>query len=500
MDLPEHHTKIVCTIGPASSSESKLKELILAGLNVARINFSHGDIEQHRNTIKNIHKAASELNSIVNIMADLPGPRIRVGDMGDKPVNLKTGDSVYLTTDEVKGNSEIIPVNYKQLYESLAPNSYVYLNDGFIQLMCREVTKEGAECEVMVGGILSSHKGVNLPGSKLFIDSITKKDLEFMEFALSEGIHTFSLSFIERADDVKKAREFAASKGKNIYLIAKIERETAVQNIDSIIEEADAIMLARGDLGVEVPIEGVPILQKVIIHKANLVGKPVITATHMLESMIENNRPTRAEVTDVANAILDGTDAVMLSGETTIGKYPVESVRMMAEIAERTENWRNETGWGLDILTRGIDKIAMSIRAKYGEGASCSLGEEMDSMAMSISDVIALQVNEAIQKLNVDYVIIPTVTGRTPRHISRFKPPRWIFALSTHRDTCEQLTLSYGVYPICIENENPDWEKRTTEILKDMEIASCGDLVVLTRGATSETGSGTNLLKIFTIA
>ncbi|MDK2892088.1 pyruvate kinase [Methanohalophilus sp.] len=499
MDLPDHQTKIVCTIGPVSSPESKLKELILAGLNVARINFSHGDIEQHRNTIKNIRKAASDLNSIVNIMADLPGPRIRVGNMGDEPVTLRTGDRVYLTTDEIEGNSKIIPVNYSKLYESISPNSHVYLNDGFIQLLCRKVTEKGVECDVMVGGILSSHKGVNLPGSKLFIDSITKKDLEFMDFALSEGIHTFSLSFIEKADDIKKAREFAASRGKNVYLIAKIERESAVQNIDSIIEESDAIMLARGDLGVEVPIEGVPILQKVIIHKANLVGKPVITATHMLESMIENNRPTRAEVTDVANAILDGTDAVMLSGETTIGKYPVESVRMMTKIAERTEKWRNETGWGLDILTKGIDKIATSIRAKYGEGDKCSLVGEMDSMAMSISDVIALQVNEAIQKLDLDYVITPTVTGRTPRHISRFKPQRWIFALSSHRDICEQLTLSYGVYPICIENEKPDWEYRTTEILKNMGISSCGDLVVLTRGTKSETGRGTNMLKIFQI-
>ncbi|MBP2029767.1 pyruvate kinase [Methanohalophilus levihalophilus] len=499
MDLPEHQTKIVCTIGPASSSESKLKQLIPAGLNVARLNFSHGDLEQHRNTIKNIRKAASDLNAIVNIMVDLPGPRIRVGDMGDEPVDIETGNFVYLTTDEVKGNSEIIPVNYSQLYDSLEPNSNVYLNDGFIQLLCHEITDKGARCEVLVGGILSSHKGMNLPRSKLFIDSITEKDLEFMDFALSEGIHTFSLSFIEKADDVKKAREFAASKGKNVYLIAKIERETAVQNIDAIIEEADAIMLARGDLGVEVPIEGVPILQKVIIHKANLAGKPVITATHMLESMIENNRPTRAEVTDVANAILDGTDAVMLSGETTIGKYPVASVRMMAEIAERTESWRNETGWGLDILTKGIDKIASSIRAKYNEGAVCTLGDDFGNINSSISDVIALQVNEAIQKLNVDYVITPTVSGRTPRHISRFKPKCWIYAMSKNSDICEQLALSYGVYPICVKDGKEDWENQAIDILKDMDIAYCGELVVLTQGASSESGSGTNLLKIFNI-
>jgi pyruvate kinase len=496
MDFPDHQTKIVCTIGPVSSSEDKLKELILAGLNVARINFSHGDLNQHLETIKNIRRVSSDLNRIVNIMADLPGPRIRVGNMGEEPITLKAGNRVFLTTDDVNGNEEIIPVNYDKLYESISPDSDVFLNDGFIQLRCRGITDKGAECEVLVGGMLTSHKGMNLPGSRLFINSITEKDLEFMDFALSQGIHTFSLSFIEKADDIRKAREFAESRGKKIYLIAKIEREEAVRNIDEIIEEADAIMLARGDLGVEVPIQEVPILQKVIIHKANLAGKPVITATHMLESMIENTRPTRAEVTDVANAILDGTDAVMLSGETTIGKYPVESVKMMAEIAVKTEEWRYETGWGLEILTKKIDKIATSIRAEYNVKASCSLGE-IDSM--SISDVIALQVNEAILKLNVKYVITPTVSGRTPRHISRFKPHCWILAMSKYYDICEQLTLSYGVHPIFVKNLQSEQETHITDLLKEMEIANCGDLVVLTRGTTSETGSGTNMLKIFNV-
>ncbi len=472
----EHRTKIVCTIGPASSSEVKLKELIFAGLNVARINFSHGDLGQHHEMINNVRQAASALDSVTAIMADLPGPRIRVGNMGDKPVDLKRGGRVYLTTDNIDGNAEIIPVNYENLYDSLSPDSDVYLNDGFIQLRYHRITNKGAECEVIVGGALSSHKGINLPGSKLFVDAITEKDLELMDFALSEGIHCFSLSFVEKASDVKKARKFAESKGKSVYLIAKIEREAAIRNIDEIIEEADAIMLARGDLGVEVPTQEVPILQKVIIHKANLAGKPIITATHMLESMIDNNRPTRAEATDVANAILDGTDAIMLSGETAIGKYPIESVKMMAKIAKETEKWRHQTGWGLELLTEGSDKLAMSI-----------------------GDVIALQVNEAIRKLNIDYVITPTVSGRTPRHISKFKPQRWIYAMSTHQETCEQMALSYGVQPIFVKGKVSDWENKATAVLKDMGIAKIGDLVVLTKGDTSETGSGTNMLKIFNI-
>jgi pyruvate kinase len=496
---PEHRTKIVCTIGPASSSESKLRELISAGMNVARINFSHGDLEQHRQTIRNIRQASSALGSITAIMADLPGPRIRVGDMGETAVPIATGSRVYLTTGDVTGNGEVIPVNYARLYESLKPGSDIYLNDGFIHLKCRKITEMGAECEVFMGGLLSSHKGVNLPGSNLFIDSVTVRDLEFMDFALSEGIHTFALSFIEKAGDIRKAREFAESRGKKVFLIAKIEREAAVGNIDDIIEAADAIMLARGDLGVEVPIQEVPVLQKVIIHKANLASRPIITATHMLESMIVNNRPTRAEVTDVANAILDGTDAVMLSGETAVGRFPVESVKMMTEIALETEEWRYRIGWGLELVAKGIDEIARSIQDHYKNGEACSLTNEGNELMAAIGDVIALQVSEAIRKMNVDYVISPTVSGRTPRRISRFKPQSWIYAMSANPDTCEQLALSYGVHPVLVKDAPQGWEEDTTGILKTMGIANCGDLVILTRGSTSESGSGTNLLKIFNI-
>ena len=476
MQIPDHKTKIVCTIGPASSSEEMIRKLVLAGMNVARINFSHGDFESHGEVIRRIRKVAEELDRTVAILADLPGPKIRIGKLETEPLMLHKGNLVTLTVDDAPGNSERIPVNYKQLPESVAPGSLIYLSDGFIQLRCIEISGKDVLCEVLVGGQLYSHKGLNLPGAKIFLDPVTEKDFKILEFGLEEEIDTFSISFIEKANDIHKVRNFAASRGKSVYIVAKIERRQAVENIEEILEETDALMVARGDLGVEIPIQEVPAVQKELIQGAKLLGIPVITATHMLASMTDNVRPTRAEATDVANAILDGTDAVMLSEETAVGNYPVEAVEMMAKIAKTTENWRSRTKWGLDTMIKGIT-----------------------ARDMSIDEVITLQVYEALQKLPVAAILTPTRSGATPRRISRFKPDPWILAFSRVPRTCSFLSLSYGVYPVTVKETIESWEERNNKKSEELGFANSGDIVVFTQGPASGKPGGTNMLKILTL-
>jgi len=309
-------------------------------MNVARLNFSHGNPEEHRGDIRRIRSIAAQLDRVVTILIDLPGPKIRIGKLQNEPLVLKKGDNVTLATQDILGTASRIPVNYKRLPETVSKGSLIYLNDGFLQLRVQGVSSDEVRCKVIIGGPLLSNKGLNLPRAKISMDPITDKDLDFVGLGLKEGVDTFGTSFIEKADDIRKVKEFARKRGKSIHVVAKIERAEAARNIDEILDVADAIMIARGDLGVQIPIEDVPAVQKKLIRKANLLGRPVITATQMLESMTENIRPTRAEVTDVANAILDGTDAVMLSEETAIGKYPVETVKMMARIAMSIERQR----------------------------------------------------------------------------------------------------------------------------------------------------------------
>ncbi len=471
MELPDHKTKIICTIGPASSSEEVLEQLILSGMSIARINFSHGTFEQHREVIHRIRRIAAGLDKVVSILADLPGPKIRVADLGNTPIQLNKGDKVNLTAADAKTG---IPVDYPDLKKSVKEGSPIYLNDGFIQLQCENVSEEGVGCRVMVGGPLTSHKGVNLPGSPVSLNPVTDKDLEIVKFALKEGVHSFSISFVEKAEDIRRIREFAQD--KDIFLISKIEREQAVQNIDSILEVTDALMIARGDLGVEIPIQDVPIVQKELIRKCNLKGIPVITATHMLESMIENIRPTRAEATDVANAILDGTDAIMLSGETAVGKYPVETVRTMVEIAKKTEMWRERTGWGLELVRKGIDDTNMSVE-----------------------DVISLQVYHACRRLPLKYIVTPTYSGATPRRVSRFKPDKWIIAMSRFGCTTNHLSYSYGVYPMHVAGDFEDWEDVAINTLKEHDLGSPAELIVLTQGRPNGKTGETNILKIIPI-
>lgn len=476
MQIPDHKTKIVCTIGPASSSEEMIRKLMLTGMNVARINFSHGNFESHSEVLQRVRKVAAELNRTVAILADLPGPKIRIGKLEKEPIMLHKGNFVTLTVDEELGNEKRIPVSYKQLPESVVPGSLIYLSDGFIQLRCLEISGNDVLCEVLIGGELYSHKGLNLPGAKIFLDPVTEKDFKILEFALSKEIDIFSISFIESAEDIHKVRNFAAARGKSVHIVAKIERRQAVENIHEILKETDGLMVARGDLGVEIPIQEVPSVQKEIIQSAKLLGIPVITATHMLASMTNNIRPTRAEATDVANAILDGTDAVMLSEETAVGNYPVEAVEIMAKIAKATENWRSKTKWGLDTIIKGI------------------MAREM-----SIDEVITLQVHEALQKLPVAAVLTPTRSGATPRRVSRFKPETWILAFSRVPRTCDFLSLSYGVYPVNVKETKEGWVKKATEKAKELGFVKSGEVVIFTQGPSLGKPGGTNMLKILTL-
>ena len=478
MQLPDHKTKIVCTIGPSSSSEEVLRELIISGMNIARLNFSHGDLEDHRRIIKRIRDIAGELGMVVAIMADLPGPKIRVGTIKNEPMMLKKGENVILTSRHVESTDSLIPVHYHQLADSVSPGSSIYLNDGFIQLECNSIEGDDVYCDVAIGGPLFSNKGLNLPGSKIFINPITGRDLEIVDFGLEVGLDIFCLSFIESREDIIQIRDYVAGKGKDIFIVSKIERDRAVENIDSILAETDALMIARGDLGVEIPIQDVPIVQKDIIHKANLASKPVITATQMLESMTENIRPTRAEATDVANAIIDGTDAVMLSAETAVGKYPVESVKTMVNIARSTESWRTHSTFGIDMMKKAINR-----------------------RHPDVEDMISIQVNDALWTLPVKYVVTPTVSGKTPRNISRFRPKTWIFAFSRYPRTCERLALQYAVYPIYMDGKVEDWECTSVDVLKKMEVVGKGDMVILTQGQSTGHGKpgGTNVLKFLEI-
>ncbi len=480
LKLPSHKTKIVCTIGPASCSLSKLEGMIEGGMNVARLNFSHGDFKEHTANIRNIRAVASKTQRMISIIIDLPGVKMRVGRFQNEPVLLKKGDKVVLTTRNVLGHNGLIPVEYKQLPKNVSKGRIIFLNDGFIQLKVEKVSGCDVFCRVLIGGKLFSRKGLNLPGAKLNINPITGKDLKMVDFGLKHGVHIFGLSFVEKAQDVIKVREFARKKGFSVYLVAKIERRQAVENFDEILKAADAVMIARGDLGVEMPIEEVPGIQKRLIQKANIMGRPVITATQMLESMTQNVRPTRAEVNDVANAILDGTDAIMLSEETATGDYPVETVRMMAKIAATTESQR--------------EKGMLS----HDEGGQIS-NKVAQSGFLTITDVTSLNVFRATQELDVRYILTPTISGNTARRISRFKPYCWILSFSVHPQVCEFLNFSYGVQPFSLNKRIAHDPQAIFKNLKKHRLGKRGDTVILTECRLSHHPGDTDSLGVVTL-
>jgi pyruvate kinase len=476
--LPKHKTKIVCTIGPASRPAVVLKKLMKHGMNVARLNFSHGTLTEHQRDIRRIRSLAAALDRPVLILVDLPGPKIRVGKLENEPLILKGGQEITLTTQHILGTDARIPVNYPQLPRNVSKGSLIYLNDGFIQLRVLSQSKRDVKCKVLIGGQLLSHKGVSLPGVSPNASPISKRDLDYVEFGLCNGVNSYSISFVEKADDIVKLKRFARQRGSSVNVVAKIERAEAVDNIDDIIEVADGIMVARGDLGVQIPIEDIPAVQKIIIRKANCRGVPVITATQMLESMTQNVRPTRAEVTDVANAILDGTDAVMLSEETAVGRYPMKVVDMMARIAGSIEYKRDDFEASSD-LKNGIER--------------CMIDQHTN-----IEDVLSLSVVESARALNAGLILTPTHSGRTARRIARFKPDCWNLAFCHDEKVRDFLTLSYGVYPILIKGKVKNWHDTVVRFVKDHSMATKGETMLLTQGISGEI-AGTNSLRIFRI-
>ncbi|UCE64467.1 MAG: pyruvate kinase, partial [Nitrospirota bacterium] len=340
MSLPMNKTKIVCTIGPASDSSEIMEQMILAGMSVARLNFSHGDFPGHEKVIEKLRVSAHRVGRRLAIMADLPGPKMRIGQFIKEPIELKPGDTFILTTNKIVGGNDRVSVNLDRLPQAVKSGDYLFLSDGLIQLEVQKIMDADIQCRVIVGGRLRSRKGLNFPGIDLGICAFTDWDRECLKFALEQGVDAVSQSFVENEDDIMAVREAATAMGYQPLIIAKIERAGALDHMEGILKAADGIMVARGDLGVEIPIEEIPVVQKRLMDQANSVGKPVITATQMLESMTNNRRPTRAETTDVANAILDGTDCVMLSGESAMGQYPIEAVTMLAKIATAVESHR----------------------------------------------------------------------------------------------------------------------------------------------------------------
>jgi pyruvate kinase len=449
--FPDRQTKIVATIGPASESPEVLEALIRAGLNVARLNFSHGEFESHGRVIESIREISRRTEIPVGILADLPGPKIRIGDLATEPIELTAGAAFTLTTEEIVGDEGRAHVSFPRLSEVLSPGDRVFLNDGFVELRVEEVSAPEARCTVRVGGELRSRKGVNLPGIDLGVSAFTERDRECLDFAVKAGVDIVSQSFVASAEDIRAVR---AAAGRPVFVVSKVERSAARENLDGILDETDGIMVARGDLGVEIPVEMIAVAQKRLIRMANRRGKPVITATHMLESMTERRRPTRAEATDVANAILDGTDAVMLSGESAVGRYPVESIEMLAAIARATEPHEAE----------------LPSVEPFGQAED----------VRETHDVIALSVQSALAAVDAVAIVVPTVSGAQARSVARVRPEPWIVALSPREDTVRQLLLTRGVAPILVPEEPPDWKEWLRPRLADRGIET--GQIILTEG------------------
>jgi len=470
MELPKNKTKIVCTIGPASESLEVISQMIRAGMNIARLNFSHGDFKSHKKVIESLRAAANRAGRRVAIMADLPGPKIRIGQFAKEPVELQPGNTFILTTEPIQGDANRVSVTFEPLPKAVKPGDTVFLNDGFIQLEVVNVEGKDVRCRVLVGGELRSRKGLNLPGIDLGISAFTDRDREGVKFASENGVDAVSQSFVQSGADIDAVRKAAETLDYHPLIIAKIERSRALDHMDEILKTADGIMIARGDLGVEIPIEQIAVVQKRLMHQANLLGKPIITATQMLESMTENRRPTRAESTDVANAILDGTDCVMLSGESAMGKYPVDAVAMLAKIAGVIEPHRpaHTVREALKDLGRGGD--------------------------VSLPDLIAFSVETTLERISPAAVFVPTRSGYTARSIARFRLPVWIAAVSSQESTCQRLQFSYGVYPVHEPDHPEDWGSYIKGWLRDHEVV--GDLVVLTEGPSTKHPEASNRMEI----
>ncbi|GIO31367.1 MULTISPECIES: pyruvate kinase [Paenibacillus] len=465
-------TKIVCTIGPSSESLENTKKLILAGMNVARLNFSHGDFEEHGNRIKNIRQAAKELNKTVAILLDTKGPEIRTGKMAVEPIELVQDEYITLTTEEILGDKDRISITYKDLPNDVEVGSTILIDDGLIGLTVVGVEGTEIKCRIVNGGTIKSKKGVNVPGVAISLPGITEKDANDIVFGIEQDIDFIAASFVRKASDVQEIRDLLEKHNAgHIKIISKIENQQGVDNLDEILEASDGLMVARGDLGVEIPAEEVPLVQKRMIEKCNLAGKPVITATQMLDSMQRNPRPTRAEASDVANAIFDGTDAIMLSGETAAGKYPVESVLTMSRIAEKAESALNYR----EIFLK--QRIAQET---------------------TVTEAISQSVAISALDLNAKAIISSTESGLTARVVSKYRPQAPIIAVTTKERTLRQLALTWGVTPIQGKTAASTDEMFEYSMKGGLEsgLVKPGDLVVITAGVPLGQSGSTNLVKV----
>lgn len=467
-------TKIICTLGPATDVEPVLMTMIQSGMDIARLNFSHGTKEDHHRRIAMVRQAGEKLGVPVGILLDTKGPEIRTGKMENGSVTLAENSLVRVTTDERVGTAECFSVSYRPLPGEVREGTLLLIDDGILRLQVVEIGAEDLLCRVLNGGELKSNKGVNVPGVKVNLPAITERDEEDIRFGLEEGIDFIAASFVRSREAIERIRAICDSAGKNIFIIAKIENEEGIENIDEIIDAADGIMIARGDLGVEIPAEEVPYLQKKIIEKCNFKMKPVITATQMLDSMMRNPRPTRAEAADVANAIYDGTDAVMLSGESAAGKFPVESVNMMAKIAEETE--------------------------QHLQGPLLEQQRDIKSR-VTISSTIAHMSVQAAEELDASCIIAATMTGTTARYLSKFRPPCVIAGVTPNDWVLRRMQLYWGVYPVKIREitTTDDLILSAVEKTGRKSFVGDGDVCIMTAGIAAKESNPytTNMIRVF---
>ncbi|HEY9889227.1 MAG TPA: pyruvate kinase [Candidatus Obscuribacterales bacterium] len=464
-------TKIVATIGPATQDPDVLRSLIEAGATTLRLNFSHGTHEDHQRSVRLIRQVSFELNQPVGILQDLQGPKIRLGRFEDGSIHLKKGDPFTLTSRAVPGSQTISSVTYEPLAQEVPTGATILLDDGRVEMKVESIdpTQGDLHCRVVVGGVLSNNKGVNFPGVYLSIKALTDKDRKDLIFGLNQGVDWVALSFVRNPQDVLEIKELIAQAGKRVPVIVKIEKHEAIEQMDAILSLSDGVMVARGDLGVELPPEDVPILQKRLIKTANRLGIPVITATQMLDSMVSNPRPTRAEVSDIANAILDGTDAVMLSNETAVGKYPVEAVATMAKVALRTEE--------------------ESFNSEYPDRVGSP---------RSIPNAISQAVARIASQLNASAIMTLTKSGATARNVSKFRPTTPILAVTPHVDVSRQLQLVWGVRPLVVLDlpSASQTFQAAMNVAQEKGFLREGDLVVLTAGTLQGVSGSTDLIKV----
>ena len=465
-------TKIICTLGPACDDEAVLRKLLQKGMNVARMNFSHGTHEEHKIRLENFRRIRDALGLPVPVLLDTKGPEIRTGKFENKEVILEQGQSFVLVNDDIIGDNTRATITYKQLYKDVRKGSRILINDGLVELEVSDIIDKDIHCVVLNGGLIGNNKGINVPGSEIHLPSLTQQDINDIKFGIENDFDFIAASFVRKASDVVEIKKvLEKNNGQFIKVIAKIENREGIQNFDEILKVSDGIMVARGDLGVEIPVEEVPIVQKMLIEKCYKSGKPVITATQMLDSMIRNPRPTRAETSDIANAIYDGTSAIMLSGETAAGKYPVESLETMVRVAEKTES--------------AID---------YWKKFSNAQFEMMPSVTNAISHATCTTALD----LKAAAIITVTQTGHTARMISRFRPACPIIATTVCPGVQRQLSLSWGVIPYLVRTVTTTDEMFDTGVEKAMEtgLVRNGDLVVITAGVPVGISGTTNILKV----